>query len=210
VGRPGLPVSAPYTPASGDGLVYRPSHAGPPAESMGTIQAVAGEANFKPKVLTLLPVPPYAAGSARHFGTSGGDVKKRIWVIVALGIVGPSLAACGGSRSASSGTSTSIATTGPSATSTTLTTTPTTDLPNGVECYRTTGVPNVIGMTVQAAETSLEKSCLYLSISDVVCPSFEAPLGTPGLVAAQSLPAGLTTSSFRVVVLTICTYGNAR
>jgi hypothetical protein len=65
-------------------------------------------------------------------------------------------------------------------------------------------------MTVQAAETSLGKSCLYFSTSDVVCPGFEVPLGTPGLVAAQSIPAGVTTSSFSVVVLTVCTYGTAR
>jgi hypothetical protein len=65
-------------------------------------------------------------------------------------------------------------------------------------------------MSVQAAETSLGKSCLYFSISDVACPGFEVPLGTPGLVAAQSVPAGITTSSFRVVVVTVCTYGYAR
>jgi hypothetical protein len=134
---------------------------------------------------------------------SGSDVKKRIWMIVALGIVGLSLATCGGSRSTSSGTSAS--TTGRSTTSTALT-----GSSNGVECSRTTRVPNVIGKTVQTAKISLGKACLYLSINYVVFPGFEAPLGTPGFAATQSLPAGITTSSFRVVVVTVCTYGNAR
>ena len=41
------------------GRVYRQSRARrPDAESMGTIQAVAGQAYFQPKVLTLAPGAP--------------------------------------------------------------------------------------------------------------------------------------------------------
>lgn len=44
-----------------DGQVYRQSHAErPDADSMGTIQAVAGETYFQPKILTLVPGAPYS------------------------------------------------------------------------------------------------------------------------------------------------------
>jgi beta-lactam-binding protein with PASTA domain len=71
-----------------------------------------------------------------------------------------------------------------------------------VHCeYRTTNVPNVIGLRLDEAEINISISCLSYLVSSA-CHTGDV---AKALVTQQSLPAGAITSTHNTVELAVCT-----